>query len=347
MFFLKFSVFTAFLLLFAVGCASSGTGNGIVYAPSKTDAETMDARTTELVRTIAPCAVRGLFFEADRLPERYFSAPALFPERVTALGFNRLYLMLDTPEALKLDGLPALLEATAAAGIPVEAVLPESGYVLGRQGNALRRTLMSANGVTLEEMLRKIRKFETETFRFAGVTLLVQPHLFTRTNIHRPKSLVFAWDEKTFGPGLDNDNLMKVTLDKAAGFAARLAPTPLSIGMPDFYEELVMEGKLSCGSVADFGKIASDIIILNSGNKPSELLDTVRNELANAAPGSLLVAVTLANHTSVTSGALRRRNWTDYIRSLGNAVTEWKNRPAFGGVVLGPLAQIETLLQEK
>ena len=61
----------------------------------------------------------------------------------------------------------------------------------------------------------------------------------------------------------------------------------------------------------------------------------------------LLVSVTLAEHTSVTTGALRRRNWTDFTRSLGHAISDWKQSPAFDGIVLGPFSQIETLYQEK
>ena len=346
MFFSKFSVSAALLVLFAAGCSSSGTGTGIVYAPPRADAAVMERRTAELARTIAPCAVRGLEFRPGELCARYLETPETFPAEVRALGFNRLYLLLETPEALKADRLKNVLEACHAAGLPVEAVLPESRYVLGHRGNVFQRMFYPA-GTTLDDMRKQLRGFESGDFRFAGVTVLAQPHLFTRANGDRPKELVFAWDEKTFGPGLDNDMVMAITLGKLAAFGAELGDTPFTIGIPDFYEELVTEQKLTRGSVADFNRIAPKVMILDAGNKPTDVAAAVRSELAHAAPGALLVAVPLAEHTSVTAGALRRRNWTDYVRSLDNALAEWKNAPAFGGLVLGPLSQIETLRQEK
>lgn len=346
MFFLKFPVFAAFLILFAAGCSSSGTGTGIVYAPPRADAATMEQRKAELAKTIAPCEIRGLMFRPEELREHHLNTPEAFPDAMRALGFNRLYLLLDAPGSLEVEGLKSLLETCHADGIPVEAVLAESAYVLGHRGNVFQRMFFSA-GTSLEEMGGILRKFESGSFRFSGVTVLAEPHRFTRNAASRPKELVYAWDEKTFGPGLDNDMVMKITLEKLAAFGKTLGGTPLTVVIPDFYEELVMEKKLSHGSAADFARIASKVMILNAGNKPSEVLDAVRNELANAAPGSLLVAIPIAEHTSITSGALRRRDWADYVRSIGFAVAEWKQAPSFGGIMLGPFSRIETLLQEK
>jgi len=346
MFFLKFPVFAALFVLFAAGCSSSGTGTGIVYAPPRADAATMEQRTKELAKTIAPCEIRGLELRPEELRERHLDVPEAFPDTVRAFGFNRLYLLLETPEALKIEGLKKLLECCCAAGIPVEAVLPESAYVRGHRGNVFQRMFFSA-GTSLDEMAQILRDFESKRFRFSGVTVFAEPHLFTRTAAKRPKGLIYAWNEKTFGPGLDNDMVMGITLKKLEAFGNTLGDTPLTVAIPDFYEELVMEKKLSHGSAADFAKIARKVMILDAGNKPSEVLESVRNELADAAPGSLLVAIPLAEHTSVASGALRRRNWADYTRSLGFAVAEWRKAPSFGGMVLGPFSQIETLLQEK
>ncbi len=346
MFFLKFPVFAALFVLFAAGCSTSGTGTGIVYAPPRADAATMEQRTAELAKTIAPCEIRGLEFRPEELRERHLETPEAFLKAVRALGFNRLYLLLETPESLKVDGLRELLEYCYATGVPVEAVLPESAYVLGHRGNVFQRIFFSA-GTSLDEMGQILRDFESKRFRFSGITVLAEPHQFTRAAANRPKELVYAWDERTFGPGLDNDRIMEITLDKLQAFGRTLGGTPLTVAIPDFYEELVMEKKLSHGSAADFAKIAPKVMIVDAGNKPSEVLEAVKNELADASPGSLLVAIHLAEHTSVTAGALRRRNWADYTRSLGFAVAEWKKAPSFGGLVLGPLSQIETLLQEK
>lgn len=347
MFFLRIFIFSVFLAFLVAGCAtSSDTGGGIVYAPPRADEATMERRAEELSKAIAPCRVRALAFYPERLAERHFESPSGFLAFIRKFGFNRLYVHLTSPESLEFRELSVLLDAAAAEGMPVEAVLPESCYVIGRRGNGFIRPFVSG-GTTLEEMLEKIREFEDEHFRFAGITVLAEPHLFTAANARRPKQLVYAWSGETFGPGLDNDKIMKITLEKLAAFSTKLGGTPLTIGIPDFYEELVMAGRLTGGSVADFEAIAPKVMIRNAGNKPTEAIDAVMNELKAAKPGSLLVSITLAEHTSVTAGSLRRRNWGDFIRSLSHAVDDWKRFPAFDGVVLGPFSQIETLHQEK
>ena len=240
--------------------------------------------------------------------------------------------------------LPKLVRAGYKVAVCDQDETPVAGKLVKR---SISRIISS--GTTLEEMLEHLRKFETESepFRFSGVTVLAEPHTFTSANIHRPKALVYAWSSDTFGPGLDNDRIMRITLDKLAAFGGQLGGIPYTVGIPDFYEELVAEGKLSAGSVRDFGGIASKVLIRNAGNKPTETVEAVRNELKAAKPGTLLVSITLAEHTSVTSGSLRRRNWADFIRSLDYAIGQWKTFPAFDGVVLGPFPRIETLYQEK
>ncbi len=348
MFFLKIFAFAVFCALFAAGCTSSGTGEGIVYAPPRADAATLAKRSGELAAALAPCEVRGLAFYPENLRKLHLDSPDEFLNLAGQFGFNRFYVCLTSPDSLEHPGLPVLLEAAERAGYPVEAVLPESNYVIGRRGNWLLK-LFVPGGTTLEKMLEHIREFEAESkgFRFSGITVIAEPHLFTMSNIHRPKEQVYAWSESTYGPGLDNDMMMKLTLDKLEAFSTMLGGTPLTVAIPDFYQELAEDGKLTCGSVEDFEKFASKVMILNAGNKPTEAIEAVRNELRGARPDSLLVSVTLAEHTSVTTGALRRRNWTDFTRSLGHAISDWKQSPAFGGIVLGPFSQIETLYQEK
>ncbi|MDR0931833.1 MAG: hypothetical protein LBM70_02300 [Victivallales bacterium] len=347
MFFLRFFAFLAFLTLFLTGCANfSDQKSTIVHATPMADASTMNRRAKELAQAIAPCQVRALAFYPEKLAQRHYFAEKELIAFIKECGFNRLYIYFVSPESLKIAKLSLLLEAAFESKIPVEAVLPESCYVIGRRGNSFIRPFVSG-GTSLDDMLKNLRKFESKRFKFAGVTVLAQPHLFTAGNPQRPKQLVYAWSNATFGANLDNDKIMHMTLQKLAAFRAKLSPTPFTVGVPDFYEELVREGKLSCGSIADFEKIADKVMICNTGNKPSEAVETVLNELKVAGSDSLLISITLAGHTSVTAGALRRRNWSDFIRSLSYGVKEYKRFPAFSGVVLGPFSQIETLHQEK
>ena len=229
MFFLKIFAFAVFCALFAAGCTSSGTGEGIVYAPPRADAATLAKRSGELAAALAPCEVRGLAFYPENLRKLHLDSPDEFLNLAGQFGFNRFYVCLTSPDSLEHPGLPVLLEAAERAGYPVEAVLPESNYVIGRRGNWLLK-LFVPGGTTLEKMLEHIREFEAESkgFRFSGITVIAEPHLFTMSNIHRPKEQVYAWSESTYGPGLDNDMMMKLTLDKLEAFSTMLGGTNMT-----------------------------------------------------------------------------------------------------------------------
>lgn len=131
MFFLKIFAFAVFCALFAAGCTSSGTGEGIVYAPPRADAATLAKRSGELAAALAPCEVRGLAFYPENLRKLHLDSPDEFLNLAGQFGFNRFYVCLTSPDSLEHPGLPVLLEAAERAGYPVEAVLPESNYVIG------------------------------------------------------------------------------------------------------------------------------------------------------------------------------------------------------------------------
>ena len=62
---------------------------------------------------------------------------------------------------------------------------------------------------------------------------------------------------------------------------------------------------------------------------------------------SVVVGINLANHTSVTEGAFRRRNWQDFSRAMGYLVKKWKEFPAFAGVAIGPFLRLELIQEEE
>ena len=61
----------------------------------------------------------------------------------------------------------------------------------------------------------------------------------------------------------------------------------------------------------------------------------------------MIVQLSLANHTSVTAGALRRRDWTDFTRNVQYLAGQWEKAPAFAGMVIDPFAFLELIHQEE
>ncbi len=355
MFFLKnflqirlFAAGTALMLLLTGGCSSAPPETVHSQLPS---GPYTGERSQELAALLQPLALRGTAMPLP--PVLTEEKAAAMIDAVRACGFNRLYLTVgnladfeggsDTP-------LRLLLKAAAANGVQVELVMRQSFFVRQFRGNTFRRFFLSETP-NLPEAAKCAADFIAglpEEERPCGVVAAIEPHLFVSANIRRPQGEFFAWSENTYGPGLDNDMLMRKSLEALKAVHEALAPLPVTAGFADFYQEKTQTGKLSCGSVGDFQKITPQILVYNSGNKPSETVSVVAEELAAAAgEKSMLVGISIAPHTAVSSGALRRRNWADLTRALGYAIENWSAAPAFRGVVIGPFYLIRQLQAEE
>ena len=278
--------------------------------------------------------------------------PDALVARLRGFGFNHVYYHI--PLKSDLDGrLENFLAAAGRARLPVDLVIRQDAYFRVFRGGSLVRPLIPEK-TTLPEMAEKIVDFNDglpETDRIAGLTVVVAPHEFTTANVNRPKHLMYAWSPKTFGPGVDNDMLMKCTFNQLREIAVLLGDLPLTVGVPDFYHQLAAEGKISVGKVGDFLAIApgrTRVLLQNSGNKASEAVQAVNLELQETRQKeSVIVQLSLANHTSVTAGALRRRDWTDFTRNVQYLAGQWEKAPAFAGMVIDPFAFLELIHQEE
>ncbi len=323
----------------------------IVPAAPRASEETIGRRTAQLGAVLSRCADSGILVEIPKLPRHYAVDPDIMLEKLKSCGFRRLYLYAGDPDTLNFSELPGILRTVSEHDMPVHIVLPQASYTSTAVKPLLARPF-ATDGTSLEDAMRKIASFRYKHWGCppcAGITVLAQPHRFTAENINRPHTLLYSWSDSTFGPGKDNDCLMRAALEEFRRLAELAADKdiPLEVAFPDFYHRLATDGKLTCGSAADFLTISGRIGIFNTGNKPSEMLGGPVDVLKNAPPGSVTIAILLAEHSSTGSGALRKTTWDDFIRSVSAAVAAWSEYPAFAGVVIGPLEDVDYLLSEE
>ena len=352
MFFLKNFFCAAGFLLLAAGCSTPEPVLERFDASRLAPPEVVRERAEQLRRSLAPCRIRAVAMTADKFYRKDAAAPGELIERIRLFGFNRIYLVLENENALD-DQLVSFMRAAGAAGLPVEPVIRQADFRYSYHGNAIVRSFRS-EGMTLPKMAMALVEFNRklpEGAKFAGVTVAMAPHLFTIVNVNRPKNLLYAWSDKTWGPGLDNDMMMKETISELKRLFSILAPLPMTVSVPDFYHELALQKKLSVGEINDFLAIQRPrpvVLLQDGGNKPSEALAAVSGELAAAKiADSVVVGINLANHTSVTEGAFRRRNWQDFNRGMGYLVKKWKEFPSFAGVAVGPFLRLELIQEEE
>ena len=304
---------------------------------------TASRRAGALKKSLSPLKLRGVGVSLSA----YRNSPLSMQEilkLVREMGFNRIYCYISSETELS-DTLEQLIAAAAKVRIPVELMIRQGDFKYRFRGNALVRTFLPQFR-DLPELADDIVKFNDslpDGLRLAGVTVRFEPHLFTFANgADKIPGLHYIWDPNTFGAGLDNDKLTELSLQKLRVMKKNLQGIPLSVELPDLYPVWVAEKKLTRGAVRDFKDIGP-VLLQSSGNLPSQLVKQSAALLKQHKRMSVVIPV--ADHTSVRSGALRRRNWSDLVRALNYFVNN--TRSHCGGVVVRPFSGLAYMLFEK
>ena len=347
MFFSKISVSALFLVVFFLsGCSSPEVVRRQIPAEEQ---QRLDQRAGQLAEKLKAFPVRAVTLESARVRQEY--APDL-AERIRKMGFNRILLHLRKGEELD-KTLAIFIGCCSDANIAVYGSFRQDEIVLRAHPNQIIRKFV-ADEETLSFAVSAIAEQNRELperQRLKGFAIAVMPHSFGPHILERPYNCPYTWSENRFGEGLDNESLIAYTLKELEAADRAVSPLPLMVQIPDFYHDLIKEGKLKKGSMKDFSFFNDkkhELILLNSGNKPSELRNRVEQELTDApADTPLLIAVNMAPHTAVAKEALRRRDWNDLVRAIGYGAENYKNHSNFNGLVLGPWYRLELILEEK
>jgi len=334
----------AALLLTAAGCNSTPVRQEerAMEPPTPAQKATVERRAAALRRALSPLKVRGVGVPLSSYRHRLLPAAEIM-KIVRQLGFNRLYCYISSEKELD-DELRGLVTAAAAEKIPVELMIRQGDFRHRFRGNALVRSFLPQYR-KLPDLAAEIIKFN-ETLppqaKLAGVTARFEPHLFTRANgADQIPGMIWIWSDLTFGKGLDNDKLAGASIEVFREMKAKLNGIPLTVELPDLYPAWCAAGSLSRGRVSDFAGF-DGVMVQCSGNVPSAL---VRGYTAAAGNRSLVAIIPVADHSSVSRGALRRRDWNDLVRAVDYFVRS--TRLKCPGVVLMPLFEIGFMLLEQ
>lgn len=341
-----FCTASALLLAFAGGCNTTPLrDSGRAMLPvDKAPSATVQKRAAALKKLLSPLKTKGV----ELVSSAWRSRIVPFDELLIVakeLGFERIYCHISSESELS-DDLKELLLAASEAKMPVELTLRQGDFRHRFRGNAIVRSVLPQFR-QLPDVAEDIVKFNAELpphARLAGVTVRFEPHLFTLENgAAEIPGLHYHWSNETFGKGLDNDKLTELSFKQLLEMKKRLSPLPLAVELPDFYPVWKKEGKLSLGSVKDFSAIGN-VRIRCTGNVPTQLVQLSRT--AFSGNKDLTAVIPLADHTSVRSGALRRRDWNDLVRALEYFISSTR-KTGCSGVVLRPFSELSYMLLEK
>jgi len=336
-------------LLAVMGCVSTPVRPvpPLVLPELAAPVEVQNQRAREFRELTAGVKTRGVGVYLNAVEQTI--APGFLLDRVAALGANRLYCYVSSEKQLD-DFFRNLIAEAARRNIAVEVVLNQRDFYCRATGNKIVR-LFRPSYMRLDEAARAVSEFNDRLppgGKLSGMTVISEPHMFLPTNPDTPPDTLYYWSDSTYGPGLDNAMLMEQTLDMLKKIAAENPQLPVTCGMADFYHELAVEGKLPLGRIGDFCAASPRVMLLDSGNKPSQAAKVVEDELAALPRGSVaLVGINLAGHTSVDAGALRRRDWNDLMRGMKHLLGKFQKHPGFEGFVLAPFSALEFVRLER
>ena len=269
---------------------------------------------------------------------------AVLADRIALLGFREVVIEWPGPKLPAADSafdrqLRALLSELAGRRVPVRFLLRQGSFY--RDSGQQRPWVEAAR-----EVAGRIQTLP-EPERPQGLLLALEPHRFTALTRNRPRSLLYAWGDKHYGPGLDNDQLLKLTLEDLVRVRELLAPLPVIPILPSFYPEEQAKKRLSVGDPAvDYG--APPLAVTAYGEKPSVMTASVSTLLARLqdTPRAVTVEVILARHTYETTISLRRRDWADLMAILTYALRDWERQPAYQGLLFNSYAALAGLWEQ-
>ena len=349
--------FSAGAVLTAVFLCASFSGGGcaakypeVKTAEPRVSDKVMVQRAEELKKALADFPFRGIELAPEWLPsEEQFSNRQIL-KKIQAFGFNCICIYLKNKDFLGEKRLTEFVTEARREGFRVMLELRQSDFVYHYRGNALVRMFVPES-LSVVEMAREVASFNEdlpEDAKLNGLIIAVDPHEFTRSNHMRPKNYVFSWDEKSYGAGLDNDLMMRHALNMLLEVCNAVRPLPVTASVADFYHDRAKEGKLTVGKMDDFLEISPQVIVRSSGNKPSEAVLALGEELQDMKRHeSVVIGFSLASHASISKGAFRKRNWTDFMKGVNYLVKTWSRSPAMGGMMLGPLRVLDELQREE
>ena len=192
--------------------------------------------------------------------EQYADDPDKLAARISLLGFKGVYL---SPGGTRLttqdEWLKTFIATCTGLGMEVYATYYEDMSVFASEAGAK---------ICLDKVLTYNRNVAYES-RFAGVSADLEPHI-----IKEDIGLGWTWDTNNHnGAGGQNDNLLKVTLDRLAYADSQLYGLRLQEAIWWNYQNMYNDGKITYGDVNQFTEVCDWVTIMAYRNTTDGIWD--------------------------------------------------------------------------
>lgn len=262
--------------------------------------------------------------------EDYADDPEKLAARISLLGFKGVYLSPGGTRLTTQDPwLKEFISTCTGLGMEVYATYYEDPSVFVSEAGAK---------VCLDKLLTYNRGVAYES-RFAGVSADLEPHTI-KTDI----GLGWIWNTTDHnGVGGQNDNLLKVTIDRLAYADANLYGLRLQEAIWWNYQNMYNEGKVAYGDVNQFTEVCDWVTIMAYRNTTDGIWDYSEPTL-KACTGEDCVSIcvkTATNDEPVTT--IMPNGWNALLETMKTLKTRGLEYECFYGLDMFQYEALETM----
>lgn len=262
--------------------------------------------------------------------EEYADAPDKLAARIALLGFRGVYLSPGGNRLTTQDQwLRTFISTCTGLGLDVYATYYEDPSVFASEAGAeacLDKVLTYNRSVSYEE-------------RFAGVSADLEPHI-----IKEDIGLGWTWDTDNHnGPGGQNDNLLKVTIDRLAYAKSKLYGLKLQEAIWWNYQNMYNDGRVANGDVNQFTSVCDWVSIMAYRNTTDGIWDACKPTMdACGTDKSVSICVkTATNDEPVTS--LMPNGWKALLETMETLKERGMEYGCFNGLDMFQYEALETM----
>lgn len=310
----------------------------------------LESRVNEFRTMMADNQATGVFINDETM--NFFAAiPDQLAKRLAVLGITEVYVNYNGEffsNGSYQTALAQLLAALKNHNIKAGLAFKMSDAVWKRSANFIVRNFINPKHDMLGEITDRIKTFNRrypET-PFTGVVFDMNVEDFSGHNLAVPGGQIYGWSDTTFGPGRDNDMLVK------DGFAMlaeiRRALPGINIGCLfsselNYYAE---NGALSTGKAADFAAAADTLFIRINASASAEIVRTAAALFAQGGEKQISLYLELAIHAENDRPALRRRSFLQFMTGLSAVDSGCGKYPEFRGLAFDSFAGLEDIWEK-
>ena len=267
----------------------------------------------------------------ERLYKIYEKRENILAARCSALGITDVYLYFDNKNLKDKEfsgKLRTYIVALHSRKIRCHAMLHDPAVYADDK----KKTAQEIGNI-----LEFNKAAGDDTGKFDGVLVNIQPHEYARDARIYNRGILYKWDDASYGPGKDNDMLMRQAFNVIEE-ARKCAPSlELAQKVAWFYDGDARSGKISIGRTEDFLKHCDYLMVSAYSSEWRDILEFAQPSIRNTEKkNSVVIAVKTSiniNGNDIREVSLSWKGWFRICKDMENVIKSVQKHPSFRGVV--------------